>query len=669
MEVTPRPISLRDFSGLIRRQKGWVIAITLGSIALAFALVRFTTPVFQTSITILVEAGTQSRSGNDPVEFMSLSTPTMPIPTQMQVLQSPELIQKAYDQLQIDATQLGKRAPKIKVESVNDTNVLRVSVDSTDPALAKQLADEIPDRFGQYVKDDRQEEIQKSIQFLIDKIAEQQKILDENDLALSTYRKKRNLLPVVGEIANKSQRVSDAEFKVENAKTAVAVAQKQIDALLLEKAKEKPTTSTGAKQENTMAAEGLKSQIASMEGERSALLTRVYEDHEDVVMLDRKLAAKRKELRDLPTTLSVGSSATNPDINQYDMQIAGARVQKAAAMKEQQEAQAWLDKSKRELRTYQDVEPEEKKLIDASAGKQENIEQLNTMLRSFQIRRESARELVRKLSNPTEPEIVKPKEAQYLAIALLMGLFVAVGFAMLKDSIDDRVTTADEIYGLTGLPSLGDIPALPRRPGALTLAGPNDRLLERYRILKFNLLFSTLENPARSIMITSSGPNEGKTEFACNLAVAACGEGRRVILVDANLRYPSIHRKMNVDGKPGLTDVIAGDALLSDSLHSTAVPGLSVLTCGTEISNPAEVLSSSGMHKLKAQLDKEADLVIFDSACCLGVADALVLSRVADSVVYVAKSGTTKRSSIRQGLSALQQANARVLGVAMNGAA
>jgi Mrp family chromosome partitioning ATPase len=124
---------------------------------------------------------------------------------------------------------------------------------------------------------------------------------------------------------------------------------------------------------------------------------------------------------------------------------------------------------------------------------------------------------------------------------------------------------------------------------------------------------------------------------------------------------------MNVSDKPGLTDVLAGHAQLEDCLHNTAVPGLQVLTSGTQVATPSEVLASLQMQEVYGRLVDGADLVIFDSPGCLGSADASVLANVAGSVLFVAKSGSTKRSNVRRGIDSLRQANAKVLGVAMSG--
>lgn len=672
MEVNLRPLTLKDFFGMIRRQKGWVITILFGCIALGWVMALRTTPVYEATRSFFLDTGGgSSNNPNDPIGILELPMPALSIPNEIQKIQSPNMVQKAASDVGFSAESLGKDRPTVRASSVESTNYINLSVTSTDPQLAQSVANRLPMVYSEIATASRQEAVAKSIQATIDKIAEQQLALKEAEAKLREYRARYKLLPVPGQISSKSSRVDEAEMAVVQAKTQVAILERRIASLMVERSKESARKNTGARSENTMKMEGLKSEIANLEAERSVLLKRFLDDHPDVVALDVRIREKKRELRDTPPEISQDSSQKNPNLDNYDSQIAAARVEMKVANKQLSESEAWLLKTKSNLDNYQTVEGDESTLVREVASKTANIEDLNSTLRIFQIKQKSVKDVVdeRLISGSTFAEKIRPNEVQYLGIAILMGSFLAIGFAMLKDSIEDTVTSTDEIHTLTGLPSLGHIPSLPGRKGAGAIAPLNDRMLENFRVLRFNLLFSTLESPPKSIMVTSSGPGEGKTDFACNLAVAASGEGRRVILIDGNLRYPMIHKKMNIAGKPGLSDVVLGHATLDESLHATAVPGLFVLTCGSQVQSPAELFASPAMAGFMRNLSNGSDLIIVDAPNCMTGADALVLSSVTESVLYVAKAGSTKRVAIRKGLDALRHANARVLGVAMNGAA
>jgi capsular exopolysaccharide synthesis family protein len=654
---------------ILRRQRWWVIGIIATALVVGLLAIKMTPQVYETSLSVMLEAGPAAGGNNpDPVANVSLPTPGFNIPTEIGNLQSPRMLDEAYREAGLTPEPDDSKKPTVKVTQVGESSILNIAVQSTNPALATSIAKNLPIVYQSAKRDSRDSEVRMSINYLEDKIATEKQALikDQNDLR--DFRKARDLPMVMGQAGDRSSRVIAAEDMVFQANSQIEIQQRRLAELQKEKRRALAMMTTTSKTETTANKQALRDEIQDMEAERSVLLQRYFPDHPDVKALDRKIEAKRTQLKNYPNELSVQSSITNTDLESFDNQIAASRVELEAARKNLDRSNALLAEAKSKLAAYREMEPEEVRLVQNVENRENGIQALTGLLKTFQLRSSSQRDLVTLLQNePTVPKVVKPNELQYLAIALLMGSFLALGFAMLKDVVDDRVADAEEIYGLTGLPSLGSVPVLPQRGApTLAMARPNDRLLEKYRILRFNLLFSTMKEPVKSIMVTSSSPAEGKTELACNLAVAAAGEGRKVILVDANLRYPMIHQKMNVAGKPGLTDVAAGTATLAESLHPTVIPGLSVLTCGTEISNPAEFLASSGMQHVKAQLEELADLVIYDSANCLGMADAMVLSSVAESVLFVAKTGTTKRTTILRGLDVLRQANARVLGVAMN---
>ncbi|MCC7230448.1 MAG: polysaccharide biosynthesis tyrosine autokinase [Fimbriimonadaceae bacterium] len=665
----PRQLTLKDVLGIFRRQRYWIATILIGSLCLGYAAVVLTTPVYRTTTTIAIA---QARSSNDPVGSVTMQGPTVSIPTQMQILQSPVMFDDKYWDKEANRIQMPANAQtlsKVKVDQVGDTNVLNINVESTDPLLAKTVAAAIPDYYKKYTADNQATDVEMARRFVETQLLAEKDGLKGAQKELQEYRNSRQLQPLEGEGGDRSKKASDAEVEVVKGETAVKLAQERLSATESERRKEAGSMVSNSSQTTSRERFELHNQIDDLKAQRSRLSVTFLDDNPQMVELDAQIAAKERQLKNLPKEIDTKTSLTNPDLNSYDFQIAQARIALAEAQKQLDEARRNSAKFAADLKAYQVIEPKQSELEQAVSDSKAKLLSLQNTLDALNIRKSSNAESSNVLAAPSEPEIVKPKDLQYLLLAFFMGAFCAVGFALLKDSVEDKVTSTDEIYGLTGLPSLGEIPQLPRRGPTTAIAPLNDRMLENYRVLRFNLLFSTLESPVKSIVVTSSGPNEGKTEFACNLAVAASGEGRRVILVDGNIRNPMIHKKMNIAGKPGLTDVVMGHATLEESLHSTMIPGLHVLTCGTQVMSPAELFASPAMTAFMRKLADGSDLVIFDAPNCGAGADALVLSNVAESVLFVAKSGSTKRTAIRKGIDSLRQVNARVLGVAMNGAA
>jgi capsular exopolysaccharide synthesis family protein len=197
-------------------------------------------------------------------------------------------------------------------------------------------------------------------------------------------------------------------------------------------------------------------------------------------------------------------------------------------------------------------------------------------------------------------------------------------------------------------------------------AHPGGTLLESYRVMRANVQFASIDTDFESIVVTSTSPGEGKSITASNLAMAMALDGRRVILVDGDLRRPTLHEKFSVDQRPGLTNVLVGHTRLEDALKETEIPGLRILTAGPLPPNPAELLNSNAMRAVHRELRDMADAVIFDSPPFLATADAQVLAAMADGIIYVVQFGEAKKSAVRHAMDLINQAHARILGVVFN---
>lgn len=196
---------------------------------------------------------------------------------------------------------------------------------------------------------------------------------------------------------------------------------------------------------------------------------------------------------------------------------------------------------------------------------------------------------------------------------------------------------------------------------------PKSPAAEAYRTLRTNLQFAALDTPLRVLLITSAGPGEGKTTTAANLAVAMAQSGSKVIVIGGDLRKPTLHLAFGLRNTVGLTNVLTGNVSWEAALQPTDVDGLYVLPAGPIPPNPAELLASTRMQELLAELKEQCDVVIIDAPPVLAVTDAGVMSRLSDGVLLVISVGVTPRDVAKAAKEQLEQVGARILGMVVNG--
>jgi polysaccharide biosynthesis transport protein len=284
---------------------------------------------------------------------------------------------------------------------------------------------------------------------------------------------------------------------------------------------------------------------------------------------------------------------------------------------------------------------------------------------------------------PTGP--VEPNIPRNLSFALLLGITTGVLLAFVLESMDNTVRTTEQAQIISALPSLGMIPlgSKSSRNGAgskqLSLASskeavelvtqvrPQSQIAESYRALRTSLLLSNLGAPPKVILVTSARPQEGKTTTSINSAIVLAQKGVRVLLVDADLRRPSVHKTLGMGPRSGLSNVLTGSATLQQTIApSPILPNLFVLAAGTPPPNPAELLASTQMKDVLADLREQFDHIVIDTPPTLSVTDAVVLSTRVDAVILVIRSGQTTKQALRRARDILMQVNAHVTGVLLN---
>ncbi len=271
---------------------------------------------------------------------------------------------------------------------------------------------------------------------------------------------------------------------------------------------------------------------------------------------------------------------------------------------------------------------------------------------------------------PSTP--VSPQPLLYTLLAATVGLLLGAAFVFLREYLDDTIKDSDDIQDAVGLPTLGTVARMkgdrdPKEMYRLViLLYPRSAASEAYRTLRANTEFAAVDAPLQTLLVTSSTTGEGKTVTAANLAVAFAQAGRRVVLVDADLRKPGIHLAFDLPNAHGLTTLLRSNGVSLEAIaHPTEQANLRVLTSGPLPPNPAELLSSERMQTVLERLTAEGDLVIFDGPPLQAVTDSAILSSVVDGTLLVINAGRSRRGAVRHSRAALATAGANVLGAVL----
>jgi capsular exopolysaccharide synthesis family protein len=306
-----------------------------------------------------------------------------------------------------------------------------------------------------------------------------------------------------------------------------------------------------------------------------------------------------------------------------------------------------------------------------------NQQELDQVEQALSLLSSGGTEVLTPARAPSSP--VSPQPTRNALLALVIGLVMGIGLALVIEVLDDRIRRKEDLSAAAGnravlglIPFVGRSRRGGRRGGAVgavvSVEAPSSPAAEAYRTLRTSLQFLSVDEPARLIQVTSPSASEGKSTTVANLGVALARAGQRVVVVCCDLRRPRIHEYYGLDNAVGFTSVLVGDATLDEAVQN--VPGearLQLLASGPPPPNPAELLSARRSRDVLERLAESVDVVIVDTPPVLPVTDALLMSSLVDVTILVAKAGSTNKRAARRAVELLEQVDANLVGCVLNG--
>ncbi len=314
------------------------------------------------------------------------------------------------------------------------------------------------------------------------------------------------------------------------------------------------------------------------------------------------------------------------------------------------------------------VDTTEKDRIESSIGLYEQIRA--NLLSSYEgvrlARLNSTSNVVQIEPALADPEPIRPLIPRNVGMGAAIGLLLAAGIIFAIEYLDDTLKTSEQITETLGLPIIGYIGDMePIEEKLYVEALPRSPIAESFRSLRTNLEFSAVDRPIQTLLVVSANPNEGKSTISCNLAMTYAQSGKKVLLIDADMRKPSVHRFFGLNNRVGLSDIFRNKATIAEVKNSYKESSLGVLTSGGIPHNPVDLLSSNKMLQTLEEAKRVADIVVVDSPPFL-VSDASVLASRVDGVLMLINPGKTQVDSALFSLEQMKRAGANILGVVLN---
>jgi succinoglycan biosynthesis transport protein ExoP len=652
----------------------WIVLLALIVVLVAaFTYIFKATPIYTSTSRIYVE-----QTGPKIITEIEQGVMTQSknyLYTQAELLKSTPILAAALDKPGIRelktfdriTNQIGYLKKTLDATVGKKDDIISLSFDSPDPVEAARLVNAVVDSYVTYHATRKRSTSAEVLKILQSEKVKRSQELSERLKVMMDFKKENIGLAfesnrgnvILERLDRLSVVLTEAQLATIESRSAYESTEKMVSDPIMLKQFVEAQRSRGVYVSRSNEETELKSRLEQLQLRRSDRLREVKPDHPAVKAIDSEIAQVENRIADLATEFA---QAQLQVAEQQYLAAKEKEEQIAKYFEEQRQQVVQLNEQLAQYTILQSEWEQTKKLCDIL---DDRIKELNVTedVGALNI---SILEVARPATTPS-----KPQKARIMGIALVLGLVLGGGLALLRDWMDQRLRSAAEISAILGVPMLGVVPSMSRRQTAVARGQKvhlesTSSAAEAYRTIRTSVFFSVPKGEGKTILISSPGAGDGKTTLVSNLAITMAQAGQRILVLDADFRKPMQHEIFEVRKEPGLSNVLAGMHTLGESIQHSAIDDLAVLACGQDVANPSEMLNSEAFADIMVELSKKYDRIVVDSPPVMPVTDACILGAICDVTLLVLRAEKSTRKAAQQARDGLLSVGAHLLGTVVN---
>ncbi|MBN1478839.1 polysaccharide biosynthesis tyrosine autokinase [candidate division KSB1 bacterium] len=705
----------QDYISLAIRRK-WIILfvfVLVFSAAVAYLMTR--PPVYKASATFIIEGGENGVLGGMP--GLVFESNARPFGFYKIILDSKQYRSRLVEMARKDSIlahqpdfseQLGTVLGSLTLTETDYEKLYALSVEANHPVIVYRMASIIIDEFKKRCQEIELEESRNIVNYVNNQIEQARKSLAEAERELQEFKETTRINNLEEENGGILSKLAEIESQLEEVQTRRQLAQANLSAYTMRVNEFKASASPYSmkRPEETREVKELRAQVEELEKQKER-----YENAKTVPKsllerLDAKIRTKKVELRNKILATDAGVSSTELEDQENSKDVFNEKMLSEEldlyALKNQE------DYLKNLIEKYRQEHPN---LLEHAIqlAELQRTKTVNENLYTFLVEKAEEAKInaatgtggIRIVDEPSLPERpVSNNMKRNLAVSIILACGLGFGLAFAIDFFDNSIYTPDDLKQLGDVVVLGSIPHMRKKEAqavsvqklrhhngtlatkdlfvfedrmngykdkVISLIQSREPVVDAYRHVRTNLQFANIDTSLKRILVTSAIPGEGKTLTAANLAISFAELGKRILVVDCDMRRSHQHILFNIRKSPGLSDYLGRDITIEKAIYMTHVPNLYVIPSGTTPPNPAEMLASNKMAELIKKLDQNFDFVVYDSPPIIAVTDPILLSKRVEHVVMVVRFGKTNRHLVVDSLNRLRNVNSQLLGMVLNG--